>query len=74
MKTGSDEIASDIGKAYRRIKDEGFDQDEIVNILSEWIIKKSGYLPEKSKYGRAARIIVSYYIQSCQVFEDATSK
>jgi len=74
MKTGSDEIASDIGKAYRRIKDEGFNQEEIVNILSEWIIKKSGYLPEKSKYGRAARIIVSYYIQSCQVFEDATSK
>lgn len=74
MKTGSDEIASDIGKAYRKIKNDGFSQDEIVNMLTEWIINKSTYIAEKDKYRRAARIVVSYYIQSCQVFEYATSK
>lgn len=70
----SDEIASDIHKVYKRLKEYGLGKSEIVNKLAEWILVKTNLDHKDIDYLRAAEIMVAYYIQNCQVFEDETSK
>lgn len=59
-------IASEIKSAFLKLDQEGYDQFEIFKQLTDWIMKKH-FLP--ASYYQAARIIVSYFVQSCEVFD-----
>lgn len=72
--TRSDEIANDIHGAYIRLKKGGLNKNEIVNKLAEWILLKANLKDRKDEYMQPARVIVAFYIQLCQVFEDETTK
>lgn len=60
-------IASEIQSAFLKLDQEGYDQFEIFKQLTDWIMKKH-FLP--ASYYQAARIIVSYFVQSCEVFDE----
>ena len=60
-------IASEIKSAFLKLDQEGYDQFEIFKQLTDWIMKKH-FLP--ASYYQAARIIVSYFVQSCEVFDE----
>jgi hypothetical protein len=60
-------IASEIKKAFRLLDKSNLSQPEIIDHLSEWILHQSG-LPSVSF--EACKIIVSFFIQSCEVFNE----
>lgn len=60
-------IASEIKSAFLKLDQDGYDQFEIFKQLTDWIMKK--HLLSASYY-QAAHIIVSYFVQSCEVFDE----
>ena len=62
-------IASEIKTAFLKLESEGHDQNEIYEALIDWIMNK--HLLSAS-YKDAAHIVVSYFVQSCEVFNEIT--
>ena len=60
-------IASEIRTSFLKLHSEGHTQSEIFEALIEWIMNK--HLLDAS-YRNAAHIIVSYFVQSCEVFNE----
>lgn len=62
-----DLMASEVATAFRMLDSGNLSQDEIVNQLAEWIRNKSGV---DNRYLRACHIVVAYFIQNCEVFDE----
>lgn len=60
-------IASEVKSAFLKLNQEEYDQFEIFKQLTDWIMKEH-LLP--ASYYQAAHIIVSYFVQSCEVFDE----
>lgn len=60
-------IASEIKVAYKKLDNGTLSQDEIFEYLAEWIKNKTGV---GNKYNTACRIVVAYFIQNCEVFDE----
>ena len=60
-----DIIASEIRISSNKLEKGGLSQAEVINYLSEWIRNKAG-LGSESKL--ASDIVVSFFIQNCEVF------
>ena len=65
-KSSFDIIATEIKTAFLKLESEGYDQNDIYYGIIDWIIKKQ-ILP--NSYREAAHVIVSYFVQSCEVFK-----
>ncbi|HFI0076864.1 TPA: ABC-three component system protein [Streptococcus suis] len=62
-------IQSDINRAFKKLDEAGLSQLDIVNQLTQWILDKAS-LGEEHRL--ASHIIVSYFIQNCEVFYEIT--
>lgn len=62
-------IASQVHTTFLTLCNEGKTQDEIYQSIIEWILKKM-LLPKT--YYAAAHIVVSFFVQSCEVFDEIT--
>ena len=62
-------IKSEINTMFRKIEIQYSDQNEIKEILIDWILFKTG-LPISHR--RACAIIVSFFVQICEVFYEVT--
>ena len=60
-------IASEIAVAFQKLNQGTLSQDEIVEELAKWIKNKSGV---GDKNLRACHIVVAYFIQNCEVFDE----
>jgi hypothetical protein len=60
-------IASNIKSAYLKMQAENLTQDEIYSKMSEWLQRKT-----QTKSASACRIIISFFIQNCEVFYATT--
>lgn len=60
-------IASEIAVAFQKLNQGTLSQDEIVEELANWIKNKSGV---GDKNLRACHIVVAYFIQNCEVFNE----
>lgn len=60
-------IASEIAVAFNKLNQGTLSQDEIVEELAKWIKNKSGV---GDKNLRACHIVVAYFIQNCEVFDE----
>ena len=60
-----DVIASEIRISSSKLEKNGLSQEEVIDYLSEWIRKKSGLSPSSKV---ACDIVVSFFIQNCEVF------
>lgn len=64
--TGSFElIASQIKTFYLKLKKDNDNKEEIFNFLVDWILKKVG----ENTPREASEIIISFFIQNCEVFK-----
>lgn len=59
-------IRSEVTTCYEKYEREGFDQNEIVYELTEWLLKANNL---QRKLRIAAGIVVSFFIQNCAVFK-----
>lgn len=62
-------IASEIHTAFLVLESKGYDHSAIFESLIDWILRKQ--LLDQT-YREAAHIIVSYFVQSCEVFHEIT--
>lgn len=62
-------IASDIHSSFLVLNKKGLDHDEIYNQLINWILTKL-LLPQN--YYNAVHIIISFFVQNCEVFNEIT--
>ncbi|WP_165620521.1 ABC-three component system protein [Streptococcus equi] len=62
-------IQSDIRRAFLRLDNSGLSQVEIVEELSHWILNKTNM---DFSHLEASKIIVAYFIQNCEVFNEIT--
>ncbi len=60
-------IASEISVAFQKLNQTSLSQEEIVEELAKWIKNKSGV---GDKNLRACHIVVAYFIQNCEVFDE----
>ncbi len=60
-----DMIASEIKVSSMKLEKSGLSQSDVISQLSEWIRNKAG-LATKSRL--ACNIVVSFFIQNCEVF------
>ena len=60
-------IASEIAVAFQKLNQGTLSQDEIVEELAKWIKNKSGVGDSNL---RACHIVVAYFIQNCEVFDE----
>lgn len=61
-----DDLATTMRLAYIKFKREKLSQGEIFSQLANWILKKEHL---EREYLEAARIIVAFFVQNCEVFE-----
>ena len=66
-----DDLATTIKLAYIKFKREKLSQGEIFNQLANWILEKEHL---EREYLEAARIIVAFFVQNCEVFEVENAK
>lgn len=66
-----DELADEIHLAYHKLKREKLSQTELFNRLANWILEKEKL---DDSYLEAARIIVAFFVQNCEVFEVENAK
>lgn len=66
-----DELAGTIKLAYLKFKREKLSQEAIFNRLAHWILEKEKLSDD---YFEAARIVVAFFVQNCEVFEFEASK
>ena len=64
-----DLIASEIKLTYEKLENCCVSQDEVVDELANWILKNSNLT---AKHLLACRIIVSFFVQNCEVFHEIT--
>ena len=62
-------IALEVNKCFLDLDDETDSQDDIYNALVQWILD-SQRLPES--YRAAAHIVISFFVQNCEVFDEIT--
>lgn len=60
-------IALEIKTFYLTLTETMSDQEEIFNAVVDWILKSQGL---QSSFRAAAHIVVSYFVQSCEVFDE----
>ncbi len=60
-------IASEIKTSFLKLEEDGHGQNEIFEALVDWTIKKN-LLP--ASYKEAAHIVISYFVQNCEVFDE----
>ena len=60
-------IASEVKIAFKKLDNGTLSQDEIVEYLAEWIKNKTGV---GNQHITACRIVVAYFIQNCEVFNE----
>ena len=60
-----DLIANEVHQAFLRIEESGMSKEETVSFLTEWIIRQ---LKMTDDMRIAANIIISFFIQNCEVF------
>ncbi|KAB1920756.1 ABC-three component system protein [Lactobacillus gasseri ATCC 33323 = JCM 1131] len=61
-----DDLATTIKLAYIKFKREGLSQSEVFNHLAHWILDKEHL---ENDFIEAARILVAFFVQNCEVFE-----
>ncbi len=61
-----DDIAAEIKLTSQKLEKTGFSQEEVISNLEEWIRNKTFAASNKGKL--ACRIVVSFFIQNCEVF------
>ena len=64
-------IASEIKLAYETIHPTCNSQEEIFAKISEWIMKQLN-MPNSQKYKISCDIVVAFFIQNCEVFDEIT--
>lgn len=64
-----DDLKEQVNKAYQIIKMSNNDKRMIINKLSDWIINQLFNRSEADKYSFEGTILVSFFIQNCEVFE-----
>lgn len=64
-----DVIASEINLTYEKMETYCTSQDDIVNNLAAWILTNTKM---GAKHLLACRIIVSFFVQNCEVFHEIT--
>lgn len=64
-----DLIASEIKLTYEKLENCCVSQDEVVDELANWILRNSNLT---AKHLLACRIIVSFFVQNCEVFHEIT--
>ena len=62
-------IATQIRLTYLKISDNYDDQEILFNDLVQWILSSQSL---KDNYKTAARIIISFFVQNCEVFDEIT--
>jgi hypothetical protein len=62
-------IASQVNSFYNKINKTAESQEETYEILTEWLSKKSENISL-----RACGIIISFFIQNCEVFDDSSKQ
>lgn len=65
-KINYEKLSMQIRYAYYTAQDSTVIQEEVFNLLVEWLMGKT------KKYRDACEIIISYFIQTCEVFDDFT--
>ena len=60
-------IASQFQICYKKLAKVMDDQEEIYNRIIKWVLDE---LKLTNKYATAARIIVSFFVQNCEVFDE----
>lgn len=64
-------IASEIKIAYETIHPTCSSQEEIFAKISEWIMKQLN-MPNSQKYRISCDIVVAFFVQNCEVFDEIT--
>lgn len=62
-------IGSEVSLCHDRLENEGFSQEEIFNLMTNWFIEKTGL---GIKYTTACNIIVAFFVQNCEVFHEVS--
>jgi hypothetical protein len=62
-----DLIASEVSTVFRKLNRGTLSQEEVVDELAKWIKNKSGV---GDRNFRACHIVVAYFIQNCEVFDE----
>lgn len=60
-------IASQFQICYEKLLKSMSDQEDIYNRIIKWVLEELGFT---EKYYTAARIIVSFFVQNCEVFDE----
>ena len=60
-------IASQFQICYEKLSKVMSDQEDIYNRIIKWVLEELGLT---EKYYSAARIIVSFFVQNCEVFDE----
>lgn len=66
-----DELSDEIRLAYHKLKREKLIQTELFSKLANWILEREKL---EDCYSEAARIIVAFFVQNCEVFEVENAK
>lgn len=64
-KLNVDKFAKNIRRIYEDTSETISSQSEVYNLLVNWLYEKAGY-----KYKEACEIIISYFVQRCEVFDE----
>ena len=62
-----DIIQSEIKKAFKELNSGDWSQQEIVEKLAQWILEQT---KRPAQHIEACRIIVAFFVQSCEVFNE----
>lgn len=62
-------IASEIQTCYLKLKQEKLSQEEIYYQIIDWILEK---IELTAAYKAACQIVVSFFVQNCEVFDEIT--
>lgn len=64
-------IASEVQLAYQSMKSMDYSQEVIYELVCQWMNNKI-MLQDNNRYKIACRIVVSFFIQNCEVFDEIT--
>lgn len=62
-----DLIASEVKKAFRKLEQATYTQPEIIEHLTTWLTEQAALPPQSIV---ACRIIISFFVQNCEVFRE----
>lgn len=64
-------LAQQVAYCYRKLKESGMNQNKIFNRISEWFIENVNLSDD---YKLASQVLTSFFVQNCEVFENANAK